>query len=1076
VTILGTDAAAFQTNGASGDALENSGAITVRSYSITLRATQVGATGSPFDQAFTINGTDSVAMTTLTVRSTSGSNIPANTFVEFGLPIAAGVLTTSSSRVQMVDAVAATMVVQQDQIATDQSGGQRWCRVTSLLATAPGAQSTTLDINVEGGSPATANPVTPSNILTQSISGDTYECKVTATMPNGDVYTALASTGLSASSTYAYGSAVNFGAVRSGGLVTEFKVQVPFVKSGPTTHPFLVAEFWISAYKRSVAAWNSSTNPIVHVATQVCLYNGYVTIASPSDLVYDLLITVGAGSPSTVYQLNGGAGSAAITLSPSTSGTGQTATLGSGTWARSATPNSSDIGKAIVETSGNGRGWLYGYQTTTATYLMIPTATAFASTSLASGDWKKMGVYHCSQTRNVPAKVYWPTSAAPAYDPILPVSYMLASEMVMNYAADSTTTGAPDLSALTNDGGHPMGMYVTTGFIKNYSTNEAATGDADHIGVMSTSQTVALLNWDDATEYDNARKLALAQGQAGCIKPYWNLHDEYGGVIGIDDTGMYLDHIGQPTNGTTRAFLVKTAFAQFGQPWFAFAHNHSGATDYFCYLVTGEPYYLQGLAAMCVSYCTGVSDAVASGVVDPFAINDPSGATTDFVATGGTYPTQTGEAIYVLWSGSFPQYLGNNLDRVNRFFLRRVNSSTFNLYDTYAHSIAGGATGKITLTGGTGISIQNGYGWYGVKGSAYGGVLTGQARQVAWGYRTVAQLLVVSPDSGADTIISRSFTRSNVQRWHDNIVDYYYVNNATNSNYISGGPRYVQLNGSNCPTELVISQWQNNYARLALVQGSDAGAFQAGSHAADWFDWLLADSNQWAVRSDESPFFMVGAYYTRCINNAGTLQFTYNGIYQESMRVPFGQPAAFGKWGATGIYTATIASVANQAAITVVLTPVAAAGNYFDNANPTRNVGSWIIIGSGIGQITSVTNATTCVVDTTVATWDGCASGNIGMSAGAGQTCTVSYPSWGNAGSIVGTTQDYVGAGGQDQHYLWLESSAIQIAKQRGIDSSNYTAAVAHLTARALPSNPPSHAVFTTPCATAVKGNVTSRV
>lgn len=988
-------------------------------------------------------------LTTFTLLTTDGTNIGANSPFELGVPIAPGVL-DGSLALQVLDAGSNVITVQEDNRATDLNGSVRLVKLTGLLPSAPGANNTTITLKAVAGSPVTSNPITVANLLAQTISADTFECKVTCTFPNGDVYIALATDALQASSSWAYGSAQNRGTFRSGPLCTEWICSAPLVHSG-TPHPFLTAQFHISAYKALPGAWNNSTNPITGVKCTVILENGFVTVASPADLVYDLLIQTGASTLATALQLDGYPPAATLTLS-STSGQ-VFADLSVGIWAPANTtsPNSQDTGKALVEIGGNGRAQIMGLNSTTRASVNINSETPFGSTSKTSGQWRKMGVYHYYMGRvdNYMFPAWWGTAqkvvAALSYD------YIKASKMVLNYAADAAGLGAPDLSNCDADGSHPMAMRLTTGTIKNFGMQEAASGDTDHIGVLSYSFCAALVNWSYSSgQHLNARSLCLQNSRVGNLKPFFLRDESHGGTISIDGAGCFV-YTGIPNNGKG----IPVNGYNSGTLWYGFAGNHSGGASYLASLLTGDFMHLETAAVAANDYSLRVTQA---GLMEQTAVTFPSSGTNITMPSG--YLQQTGEMIVLNWGNGSPPIVSGGGSLAAAYFVHVEDATHVSLYDTRAHALAGGSTGRIVWSNaGIGVNFQNGY----QKNGIPAGANDAQPRSVAWNWRTDAQELMPFPDTIAPGLVDYSRSRPNLQRKLDAVGSYLKTTYVDDANYQAGGPRFLSLHSSGGNSNSYAT-WQNNYVRLSTNNSYEAGV--CSSDSAALFNWFLADSVQWIANSTgTSPYFMPNMYYVRAQTNAGVTQYTYAGVYQESARSPIGVSQSC-QWAQTS-QTATISSVANQAAVTIVY-----AQPFFDTVNPTRHIGSWVLVGSGCGQITSVVNSTTCVVDTTVTTWDGSPSGAAAMSVGSGQTCHMPLPSWSNAASIVGTAQNF-GGPNVDNHYTWLANSGMEIAYQQGIDTGSYATAVSFMTSIGLPPNPPAHVQFL--CATALKGNVVHR-
>lgn len=975
-------------------------------------------------------------LTTMTLLTTDATNIAANSHFELGIPLAPGAL-GGTNTLQVLDAGSNVINVQEDNRSIDVNGDCRFVKLTGLLPSAPGATNTTITLKTTAGNPVTTNPITVANLLAQTIGGETFEWKVSCTFPNGDVYTALATDALQGSGTWTYGSPQNRGTFRSGPLCTEWICSAPLVHSG-TPHAFLNAQFHITAYKALPGAWNASTNPITSVKVIRILENGYADQAGGADLVYDLLDQVGS-SLTTYLQLNGSTPAATLTLGAVSGLT--TAIRNVGTWAaaNTTTPNSQDCGKAIVEIGGSGIGYMTGLNSSTNTAISIPSTTPFSSTTKTSTTWRVMGVYHPYMERvdnygsghGYSTVGWWGTTQKVVA--ALPTTYIINSRMVMNYGSNAAVAGAPDLTGCNQDGSHPMGVHYPTGTIKNFGMHEGNTGDVDHIGVLSYSYVLALLNLTySGGQHLNARVLIFQNSRVGSLKPFWLRDSAHGGLVTIDQAGIYYIN-GPPYNNSGLQADVYVGGAQF----YEFAGNHSGDTSYLPYVISGDIIHLEGAATSANNYSIGSTDyGVMTGTNWSVTLNN--GSASILIGTG--YPQEDGEAICMMVAGYYPQISGVNIT-VFVYYVRRIDGTHINLYDTHAHAVAGGATGKITFSSaGSGISIRNGYG----KSAMPNGVGQAQPREQAWNDRAINHLLMIMPSTITPGLIDYSRTRANMQRQYNAIGTYMKTTFADDANFQAGGPRFLGLHGDTGAGG-VFGPWQNDYYRLAMINAYEGGAMGA-DHIA-FFNWFCADGLQWYVNSDVSPYFMVGAYYVRAQSNSSTIQYTYAGVYQEAMRAAIGH-IAYGKW-AQPSQSATISSVSNQAAVTVVFSQT-----FFDTVHPTRHVGSWIIVGSGCGQITSITNGTTCVADATVATWDNTVSGAANFSTGSGQTVSLMpLPSAANAASLVGTSCNY-GQVNNEGTYTWLANSRKEITYQLGIDTGSYAGAVAYMTSIGLPVNP----------------------
>lgn len=986
---------------------------------------------------------------TMTLKTKSGSNIAANQPFEFGLPIAPGTV-AQTDKIQLLDGSSNVLTVQEDNRIIDANGDVRFCKVTCVGGTAPGAASETITIQKLTGTPDTSNPITIANLLAQTISADTFDGTLTLTLPDGTVYTAKCSDGLNASTTWAYGSPWFAGYNRQGPLCTEFICVVPFTTGG-TPHAYLNAEFHIMAYKALPGAWNNSTNPITGVKIYFFVQNGYVGLTSgwantPVDYVYDLVFSTGASSPVNQLSLTGGSTSGNLTLG-GTSGQ-VTATRASGTFGLSTSaPNSSDCGKAIVELSGSATGRGYICQNTNganSAKISVPTGTPFTGTTVTS--WKTMGVYHyyASRVSNTHPAIggnWWGTNSDLVY-PILNTSYIKASAMMPNYWLTVSETAVPDLTQVNRDGCHPCGMSMTSGQIKNWALDESATGDVDHIGVMTYQQANACIYWNDATNHANARTMLIANAELGHRKPMWWQDDTAGTLMRIDDSGIYRLNGGQGGS-------IQLATNAYNTCQFTWAVNHSGQANYFAYLVTGDLYHLQGMYNYAVQYSVRSNDYGITNVSqNAVTVN----TATDVLTGPGTLPQQTGESVNIRSNGGGrPNVNGSAISNANVFYYRALTGNTGNVYDTRAHALAGGATGLINFTStGSSVYLLNGYN----KNCLPPGVSGAQVRTVAWCGRSIGQghsLFPTNPISAG--IVAPDVNRTNGIRRINNMGDYLKTQYVDDVNYQAGGPRFLAV--GNGTTHGI---WQRGYLQQAMLNILETAPVTSGSTLGQFLDWYLADVNQWHVRtSDSYPAAYCSHYYfviSTDISTAspGPAGYDYATLYNAAIGAPF-KTVAYAKYIPGANITANVTSVANPAAVTVTLS-----APYFDTSNKVPYEGkAWVQVGNGFGQIVTISSSTVCIIDCTVTTWYGVSTTNATPITGSGQTVTLPLPSPGNASSVIASGLiAYFQGGGMTTGtggYGPIDRASIEITKQRSIDTSNYTAAVAEMTGRSFPAN-----------------------
>lgn len=1014
------------------------------SESVTVHG--VDANGlSPSDVVFSIAVTDHLAATTLTTAtllSKSGSNIPALTIFEGTIPIAPGAV-SSGQRIKLLDSASNVLSVQED----NRAGDQRWVFVTALLSAAPSAALTSISVQAEAGSPVTGTPITLSNLTGALIGGESYECKLTLTLPDASVYTASARDILLAPNFWnpGLGAAQYRGTFRSGPLCTEFIGSVPF-KVGAIPHPHLRVEFQIAAYKLSSGAFDASTNPIVAVRTTYTIENGWKAVASPRDFVYDLLEQKGS-SLSTVRNYNGAAGNATLTLGATN---GQTSvTRGSGAWPAidTATPENNIVGKALVEVGGNGIGFLNGYVSSTVLTVSIPSDAPyyFASTSRTSAQWRTMGVYqsHRCDFSNVRFPI-WQGTVQPAVW-VLPTAYIIASQMVQNIDTAVVPVASISATGLTAiEGCHPMGMAAQNGAVHSCTTNEGQTGGADGIGVLPYSHMQALLNWGNAATHLAARANLEINGNITNQFPRTYRDEEHGGLLGIDEDAVYSSTITQMQHQ-----IYTTDYTAGVVNWFTWRADHTTNYSYLAYLLRGHFQDLVGLVKQSM-YGTLLTNDGGQNKTYPCTLVGPH------VTTSQANEYQTGEALKVVFNYGFftPQTSAGPLATSNRYFWRMVDANNGDLYDTYAHAIAGGPTGLVAwASDGTTPALWNGYN----KSQFQAGI---QMRAQAWDLRDKAMVLSLFPNAIAPGLISRSHTRANLQRRFNNMGTYWKGLLVDDAHFQADGPRFIDW--SKRPS------WQKHYILTSVVHAAETGIMSANWTA--FLNWWLADEIGMCTSTDVVPQFAAAAYYLNIYKGDGSKAYTYDDFYGDAnVKYPWsglGSGIVLLDVGGGDLwqYKATIASVTDQTNVAITLNK-----NYFDNSSAVarnRHVGAWIQVGSGFGQIKSVSSAVACVADSTINTgWmDPVFAELLGtihnapFSTGSLQVANLSWPSKGNGVTIAtgvvgadGNTNIMRAGYGVDRDYAALAKLGVEYAKQYGINATNYAAAISMLTTMAVP-------------------------
>lgn len=996
------------------------------------------------------------SLTTVTLLSTSGSNIPTATIFEGTLPIAANGL-TSSQRLKILDSGNNVLSIQEDQHSYRRDTTANYVMVTGVIGTGPGATSTTLSVNTETGSPVTSNPITAANLLSHSFSGQTYNYRITVTLPDGTTYTANATDVLNATiaATYVHGTATNRGVIRQGPLCTEWVGYVPLKTGGGTAHTHLHVQFAIAAYKAGVGAYNSSTNPIVAVRTVYKIENGFKTVASPRDYAFDVLEQQGS-TLTTVRNYNGAAGAVTLTLGATSGQT--TATKASGSWptVSTTTPEDNIIGKSIAEVGGTGIGYINGQVSSGVVNLSIPSDLPFASTNRSSAQWKYMGAYLIHRTSFCNIRFPgWLGTAQPAVW-VLPRAYILASGMVQNIDTTRVPTTAYGSGAFSDvmsiEGSHPMAMDVNGGRIHWTLVNEGQQGSADGIGVLPYSQAMTLMNWENTSTHLAARKALEVQGHTVFAQPKSIRDEEHGGIFGLDDDAIY--------SNTVAAFqhqLYTTDNTSSVQNWFTFRVDHCTNYSYLAYLLRGHYFDLENLCYLGL-YGTMSTNDYGQNLTYPCTLVGTN------VVTTSTNEYQTGEAVKVVYNyGGFTPHNSPEgaIAPTNRYFWRRTNGTTGDLYDTYAHSIAGGATGKIVWdSDGTTPALWNGY-----NKSRF--IDADQMRAQAWGNRCPILCASIFPSNLAAGIVGRAHTKTNWIRKVDNMLTYFKTQYVDDSNYQADGPRFLRV--------WKRPSWQKNYILTVFNFAVESGI--ASANGISCLNWWLADAIGMCTSPDVVPQFAACAYYLSFYKGDSSIAYTYDDFWDNAnVKFPFLNSAGGQQMLVNGVdqwqYTGTISSVASQSNVTIVLNK-----DYFDNTSSTtraRHVGSWILCGSGFGQIKSVSDARTCVVDATVHTgWmdtfyaqEGSSIANANFATGSAQHVEVSWPTKGNGTHLAtevtgadGNTNIMRIGYGIDNEYAALADLSVEYAKQYSINSTNYANAKTMLTNMGVPTTTKADAI-----------------
>lgn len=924
-----------------------------------------------------IAGSSALTLTTMVLQSSDGANIPAGAIIsDFGLPIKPGDLLPTGEKIQILDSgsnvlgVAETPAIR----STDLSGAVRFTLPEFVLTNAPGAATTTVTIQKVSGAPNTSNPITVANVLAEtSFSG--FELLITVTMPNGTVYLGSCRDALQG-----INGGVNRGVFRQNSICTEFVLTVP-MRTGGVSHGFLDAECHLAFYKAGLGAWNQSTNPIIGARCDVVMINGRKLATGQQDLAYDFKIEVGntvktqAKFAGTNYNINLTGATGATTLG-FTAGPGLiTVELGSGTFATSngaVDPNVGDNGKAIAQiTGGSGTCGLHLGTTSAASVGARQAQTFSGSSPLASGAWKKMGVFHANMTKSDVITTWWGTEQK--VNAILPLSYLKASKMVLNFSAveSSIPTAWLPLNGYPTQGFHPWGTNVAQGFLAaQHGIDESAAGDADHIGVYPTGECRDLIMWGNATQHAGARRGMKDYARVEFFKTF-NFRDDgdaTGCVMPLDEGSIY--SFGQP-GGYSPIVIPANSSQGYIQH---FANNHTGSTCYLPYLLLGKLAYLQELCTGMFNYNLIGAPNQHYGYQSTYPITNQTVITfrtsLDYkpgfgqaavedagLATG--FPFETGEAVKLDFY-SAPTVNGAALARANIFYWRKLSPTTGSLYDTRAHAIAGGSTGLATIN-----SAAYGVWPYNGTGKFSGFDADNNARAQAWNTRSWSQPVAVIGDAIADGIVGHNWNKAELQRALNLIGLYHKRKYVDDTSWVANGPRWTLDSGNVPDGSHLFGPWHRTYIGIAQRGADDMGVFDTNfRNFAVWLHSHFLNSTK-ASNGIWPDACQGNIYYERVTDtNLSEADKTWAGFYKKCCGARSGEIMPSG--ASYGSLTGSISSVADPANVAVTLS-----ASFFDPAATAPHIGAWIDIGTGCGQIKSISSSTNFVIDCTVSGYRG---------------------------------------------------------------------------------------------------------
>lgn len=621
------------------------------------------------------------------------------------------------------------------------------------------------------------------------------------------------------------------------------------------------------------------------------------------------------------------------------------------TWGTNGAPgttagdNSNDCGKAIVELSGSatGLGWILdagpvstGVPLTSGQIgMLVPEDHAFSSTLVTS--WKKMGVFLAYGSRLQPYAKF-AQGTVPQYTAVITAAYILATQMVPNFAATAAQAPITNYEGPLFDGSHPLSAAIAAGAeSRSFAFYEEQTGLTDAIGVFPESQTAALLNWD--ANYSLAYEVMMAQGQVTSIKNIWFLDEFQGTLAGPDKSIAYCITYGGVAQNVT--------YAGTTSPW-SFAPSHSGDASYLPWLLTGDLCHLQGKIAMSIFYGqVNNYEGLLFGDLGNggYSINSSGTPSTVFTLSAGTLPYTQGECV-VLRNGTGGGYLPSP----GIYFILPLSSTTFSVYDTYAHAMAAGSTGLQTLNNAGGGYLSDGFDYSYISSAwqVYG------IRYAAWQYRTQAQTAASIPDSISEAFVGIFNTQAQHRRWLSRFDLYNYETFTSNSNFVALGPRWTVVQYNNP----AYGEWHMNYYRIAAVNANEALNPTSSDNQYTYFIWMLHSPIQSVINSNVAPGVISCSEYISPCNASGSVngyswsQFWLDIMDYSSMRTNPNIPPSSGTMTVTG---------SSQTALTFSSTvPL------WDASNPAQHVGSFFFTSTSLCEITSLVSDSEIVVD---ATW-----------------------------------------------------------------------------------------------------------
>lgn len=251
-----------------------------------------------------------------------------------------------------------------------------------------------------------------------------------------------------------------------------------------------------------------------------------------------------------------------------------------------------------------------------------------------------------------------------------------------------------------------------------------------------------------------------------------------------------------------------------------------------------------------------------------------------------------------------------------------------------------------------------------LRGNApWGGSL--QQRAEGWLLRDLALAYICTPDTANDKLYNaKTYYTTKVQNtWtRAAFVQTNYTNGsagALEDYYDTDGPRYVgyRFNGN-----IDFGVWQANYVNLCMALADELGA--VSTDTTSFLSWYSVGITNQVGNSDVPADWYVPGYMFARTTPDGTAVQSWADTWRAVCCSPLGQERTpFHRTPATITLSAT-----SGASVTVTLTgsPLGQTSWYAPSGN---FLGMWLYEasgGSGAGRIVSVSNANTCVIDTTV--------------------------------------------------------------------------------------------------------------